>query len=159
MTDANDIPPCLIFIDKEGRWFHKGAEMIHTAYIRLFYENITLDDQGRYLIQWAGETCYVEVEDTAFVVRRVSFDPGRHPGSSRFMLTLSDETEEALAPDTLYVGNENVLYCEVKEKRFPARFLRSAYYQLAEHVVEEDGTYVLPLNGKTYPILTKHKYS
>jgi len=75
------------------------------------------------------------------------------------MLILSDETEEALAPDTLYVGNENVLYCEVKEKRFPARFLRSAYYQLAEHVVEEDGTYVLPLNGKTYPILTKHKYS
>jgi hypothetical protein len=155
MTDANEILPCLIFINKEGRWFHKGTEMIHKAYIRLFYQNMTLDDQGRYLIQWAGETCYVEVEDTAFVVKRVSFDAGRESEISRFMLTLSDDTKEALAPDTLYVGNDNVLYCRVKERCFPARFLRSAYYQLADHVIEEDGTYVLPMNGKTYAISNK----
>jgi len=26
--EMNELPPCLIFIDKEGRWYHKGAEMI-----------------------------------------------------------------------------------------------------------------------------------
>ncbi|MDZ7698778.1 MAG: DUF1285 domain-containing protein [Deltaproteobacteria bacterium] len=152
MTQKDDIPPCLISIDKEGRWFHKGAEMIHTEYIRLFYENMSLDDQGRYLIHWAGETCYVEVEDTAFVVRRVVFDSGGGGQASQFVLTLSDETEEALTPDTLYVGDENVLYCRVKEKRFPARFMRSAYYQLADHIIEKDGSFFLPLNKTTYPI-------
>ncbi len=152
MTQKNDIPPCLITIDKEGRWFHKGAEMIHTEYIRLFYENMSIDDQGRYLIHWAGETCYVEAEDTAFVIRRVSFDSGGRSGSPQYILTLSDETEEPLAPDTLYVGDENVLYCQVKERRFPARFLRSAYYQLAEHIIEKDGAFFLSFNGQAYPI-------
>ena len=152
MTQKDHIPPCLISIDKEGRWFHKGAEMIHREYIRLFYENMSLDDQGRYLIHWAGETCYVEVEDTAFVIRRVFFVSGGQSGAPQYVLTLSDDTEEALAPDTLYVGNENVLYCRVKEKRFPARFLRSAYYQLADHIIEKEGSFFLPLNKTMYPI-------
>ncbi|MFO7987200.1 MAG: DUF1285 domain-containing protein [Desulfatiglandaceae bacterium] len=152
MTIEDDIPPCLIFIDKEGRWYHKGAEMIRRDFIRLFYQSMVLDPQGRYLINWAGKTCYVEVEDTAFVVRRVAYESGEQPDSSRFLLTLSDDTQEELAPDTLYVGDANVLYCKVKERTFPARILRSAYYQLAEHVKEENGAYFLRLNGHQYPI-------
>jgi len=127
MTE-NDIPPCLIYIDKEGRWYHRGAEMIHREFIRLFYNNIELDSSGRYVIDWKGQRCYVEVEDTAFVVRSV--------------------TQEELMPDTLYVGQDNVLYCSVKNHTFPARFNRAAYYQLAAYVEEENGTYYLPLNGR-----------
>ncbi|MFP4088003.1 MAG: hypothetical protein ACLFUL_14565 [Desulfobacteraceae bacterium] len=153
MTTENDIPPCLIFIDKEGRWYHKGAEMIRRDFIQMFYQSMVLDPKGRYLINWAGKTCRVEVEDTAFVVRRVSYEPGKSPDTSRLLITLSDDTQEELAPDTLYVGDANVLYCKVKEKTFPARILRSAYYQLAEHVKEEEGAYFLRLNGRRYPIL------
>jgi len=153
MTTENDIPPCLIFIDKEGRWYHKGAEMIRRDFIQMFYQSMVLDPKGRYLINWAGKTCHVEVEDTAFVVRRVSYEPANAHDTSRLLITLSDDTQEELAPDTLYVGDANVLYCKVKEKTFPARILRSAYYQLAEHVKEEEGAYFLRLNGRRYPIL------
>ena len=148
----DDIPPCLIFIDKEGRWYHRGAEMIHREFIRLFYQNMELDSEGRYLINWANKHCYVEVEDTAFVVRQISYEGGNQDRASRIELSLSDDTKEALIPDSLCVGSGNVLYCKVKSGCFPARFNRAAYYQLAEYIEEEGKIYVLPLNGRKYVI-------
>ena len=148
----DDIPPCLIFIDKEGRWYHQGAEMIRREFIQLFYQNMEIDSGGRYLINWADKRCYVEVEDTAFVVRRISYEEGNQDRGIRIELSLSDDTKEALMPDSLSVGRENVLYCRVKTGFFPARFNRAAYYQLAEYIEEEGKTYFLPLNGRKYII-------
>lgn len=147
MGYEKEIPPCLIYIDKEGRWFHKGAEMVRREFIRLFYQNMEMDSRGRYIINWEGTGCYVEVEDTPFVVRRVILENSLQGPSSRFILFLSDDTQEDLWPDTLYVGKRNVLYCKVKNARFPARFDRAAYYQLAAYIEEENGKYYLPLNG------------
>ena len=147
-----DISPCLIYIDKEGRWYHQGVEMIHREFIRLFYQNMVLDSKGRYLINWKDEVCYVEVEDTAFVVKRVSYEEGHQDRASRIHLSLSDDTKEELIPDSLYVGRDNILYCKVKSGVFPARFSRAAYYQLAEYIEEENGAYFLPLYGQKYYI-------
>lgn len=152
-ANEKDLQPCLIHIDKEGKWFHRGIEMVRHDFVRSFYRQMELDGAGQYAIFWGGKRCYVEVEDTAFVVRRVSRyadDGGEYGGG--FVLRLSDDTEEPLMPDTLYIGESNVLYCRVKEKRFPARFNRSAYYQLAEHVEADGEDYVLPVNGRRYRI-------
>ncbi len=146
------IAPCLIYIDKEGRWFHKGVEMIRREFVRSFYHQMELDDVGQYIIYWGGKRCYVDVADTAFVVRRVSplnEETGKRAG---FLLNLSDDTEEELRPDTLYMGEENVLYCRVKDGIFPARFNRAAYYQLAAHIEAVGGDYVLPVNGRKFKI-------
>ena len=151
----NDIPPCLIYIDKEGRWFYKGAEMIHREFIRLFYQRMEIDSLGRYIINWGGSRCYVEVEDTPFVVRRTQLENLEQASDSHFILFLSDDTQEDLAPDTLLIGNDNVLYCEVKNRAFPARFDRAAYYQLTEHVEEENDEFFIPLNGEKYYIRRK----
>jgi uncharacterized protein len=148
----SDLPPCMIFIDKEGRWYHKGAEMIRRDFVQLFYKNMELDFEGRYVINWNGERFRVDVEDTAFVVRRVVYADGERTGNTRFVLNLSDDTEEDLMPDTLCVGQDNVLYCRVKNRIFPARFNRAAYYQLAAYIEEESGTYYLSLNGSKYNI-------
>jgi hypothetical protein len=151
-TEMNELPPCLIFINKEGLWYHKGAEMIHRDFIRLFYKHMELDSQGRYVINWNDQRCWVDVEDTAFVVRRVTFKDGTLAQNAQYLLHLSDDTREPLAPDTLFVGQDNVLYCKVKNRSFPARFVRAAYYQLAEYIEEESEIYYLPLNGKKYSI-------
>ncbi len=143
------LPPCRIFIDKEGRWYHEGAEMIHREFIRLFFENMELDPHGRYVINWNDQRCYVDVEDTAYVVRRASYEDKE----ARFLLSLSDDTQEELEPETLLVGKHNVLYCRVKNGAFPARFNRAAYYQLAQYVEEDNGTFYLPLNGKKQVIV------
>jgi hypothetical protein len=145
-----DLPPCLIYIDKEGQWFHKGVEMIHRGFIRFFYQNMELDEQGQYIISLRGDRCYVEVEDTPFVVWRVVFKDKNDSNESIFSLYLSDDSREDLSPQTLYLGEENVLYCKVKNQAFPARFCRAAYYQIAEYIEEEEGKYFLPLNGEKY---------
>ena len=152
-TEKSSLPPCLIFIDKEGHWYHEGAEMIHREFIQLFYQNMELDSLGRYVINWKRERCYVEVEDTAFVVRRVLYQEGNQGQNSRLILYLSDDTKEELIPDTIFIGEGNVLYCKVKNRTFPARFNRDSYYQLAQYIEEEEGTYYLPLNGKRYNML------
>ena len=143
-----DTPPCFIFIDKEGGWFHKGAEMVHRDIVRFFYEHIGMDSLGRYVIRWGNERCYLDVEDTAFVIQRVRFE--EDGGMQNFRLFLSDDTTENLNPETLFLGEENVLYCKVKQGRFPARFHRPAYYQLAEFVQEDEGRFYLPLNGEKH---------
>jgi hypothetical protein len=135
-------------IDREGRWYHKGAEMIHRDFIHLFYEHLEMEESGRYLIRLGDECCYVEVEDTPFVVLSVTHqNPGKGEKEA-FRLFLSDDSLEKLRPDTLAVGEGHVLYCRVKDRSFPARFARPAYYQLAEHITEEKGSYFLPMNGK-----------
>ena len=152
---GNDIPPCLIYIDKEGRWFHKGVEMIHREFIRLFYQHMEVDSLGRYIINLGADRCYVEVEDTPFVVRRTTFQKADETNKSRFILFLSDDSQEDLSPDTLSIGDNNVLYCKVRNRTFSARFDRAAYYQLAEYVVEENNRYSLPLNGEKHIIREK----
>ncbi len=151
-SDAT-LPPCMIRIDKEGRWYHEGREMLRRDLVRLFYAHLEKGSAGGYLIHWQGERCTVEVEDTAHVVWRV--DPqsvGCAGGKERFSLGLSDDTQEDLAPETLTVAPDHVLYCRVKNGLFPARFSRRAYYQLTKYVEEEAGLFFLPLNGRRFPL-------
>jgi hypothetical protein len=67
-------------------------------------------------------------------------------------LRLIDNSEEDLVPETLSVGDEHVPYCKVKGGRFPARFSRAGYYQLAPYIHEDkqEGKYFLLLNDRHY---------
>ena len=152
MPETDKIQPCLIHIDKEGCWTHKGAEMIRRDLIQLFYQNMELDPEGQYMINWQGTRCYVDVEDTAFVITRVMFEEKAENGNAGLVLSLSDGAKEILLPETLCTGTDHVLYCKIKNKTFPARFIRPAYYQIAEHVEEENGVYFILLNGRKHPI-------
>ncbi len=153
-TQDQELPPCLIHIDKEGRWYHKGVEMVRRDLVQLFYQNMSLAPGGQYVIDWKDERCLVDVEDTAHVVRRVVCEGGGRDQTGRIILYLSDDTREELAPDTLFVEKGNVLYCDVHGGTFPARFNRPAYYQLAEYIEEDDGIYYLALRGTKHSILT-----
>lgn len=145
----------MIYVDKDGNWFHKGAPLVHRGLIGFFYQLLDTDPQGCYIIRLQNQICRLEVEDTPFVIVRTDFvSAERNMGRAAYMLRLIDGTQEELDPAGLFVGSENVLYCKVKEGRFKARFARCAYYQLAEYIRPdyEAGKYVLPLNHKTYPI-------
>ena len=150
--EVNGLRPCLIYIDEEGRWHHKGAEIIRRDYIQDFYKNMKMDIEGRYVITWEGKRCYVDVADTAFVVWSVLYRDGMDGRNARFILSISDDSQEELRPETLYVGKDNILYCRIKEAAFPARFNRAAYYLLAAHIEEQDNAFYLPLNGTQYEI-------
>lgn len=151
---ARDLPPSHIRIDKEGVWYYQGAEMFRKEIVNLFYQNLHRDETGGYYIDYANDRASVEVEDTAFVVRAVYHAGSAEGGDEKLYLLLSDDTCEELAPETLRVGRDHVLYCDVKEKRFPARFLRASYYQIADYIAQEEGRedFYLALNGRKYYI-------
>jgi len=151
---ARDLPPSYIRIDKEGVWYYKGVEMFRREIVNLFYQNLHLDESGGYYIQYANDIASVEVEDTAYVVRSVYHTGLEAGGDEKINIRLNDDSCEELAPETLRIGRENVLYCAVKEKRFPARFLRASYYQMADYFAQEEGRadFFLALNGQKYYI-------
>ncbi len=149
-----ETPKCDIFIDKDGRWYHRGVEMVRRDIIRLFYRHMKLTPDGTYRLELDGQRCALEVEDTAYVVWRTVLETGEDEKGDRVMLLLSDDTNEYLSPESLRVGAGDVLYCLVKGGAFPARFSRSAYYQIAFRIEEEDGRFYLPLNGRRFAITT-----
>lgn len=150
MGIGGTIPPCHIRIDKEGIWYYNGFEMFRKEIVNFFYQNLRRDASGLYLIELENDRCYLDVEDTAFVVRSVWQSLSGKKGNTAFSLLLSDDTTEVLDPATLRIGAENVLYCNVKNNRFTARFLRVAYYQLAVHIDydEKQDAYFISQNGE-----------
>jgi hypothetical protein len=152
----DEIPSCTIYVDKEGRWFHKGAPIIHREILLLFYQCLSVDEQGHYIIKFKDQVCRLDVEDTPFVVLSTDFVRAGGDGEkNRFILHLTDDTKEELAPETLRIGPDNVLYCKIRGGKFRARFSRPSYYQLARHVEEEPetGRYFVCPNKKKYYLL------
>jgi uncharacterized protein len=145
-----DASPYLkLFIDKEGRWFQNGAEIIHPKIYRQFNEMLEKTPDGGYQVRSGREICRVEVEDAPFVVLRIMEDHDDCPS-----LELNDGTIEPLDPDRFWIGDENVPYVAVKGGTFHARFSRPAYYQAARYIVQDeaDRGYYLVIRGKRTPL-------
>ena len=149
MAEKPHIDKCMISIDKNGDWFHENRPIIHEPVKLLFAKHLHRDEWGRYLIDWRGQICEVDVEDVPFVVQRVETSRNGDEVQS-VSIILDDHTTEPLDLSSLRVGNENVLYCAVKEGAFEARFSRPAYYQFADLLDydEEENQYSLTVNGK-----------
>jgi len=139
-----DASPYLkLFIDKDGRWFQNGQEIIHPQIYRLFNSMLRKAPDGGYEVRMGSEVCRVEVEDAPFVVK------GLVEGAGRISIRLNDGTEEAFDPSIFWIGAENVPYCRVKNGVFHARFSRPAYYQIARYIVSDgdDEDFFISLDG------------
>lgn len=152
MTPKRDMP---IRIDKEGVWYYKGVEMFRKDILKIFFECLKRDEQGRYLIELEGEKCLIDVEDTPFVVTAAEANTGKdRKGNESIEILLNDFTSEDLDLSTLRVGIDNVLYCGIKNGSFEARFSRPGYYQIARYIEydKDRDAYFIPLNGRNYYI-------
>jgi uncharacterized protein len=144
-----------IRVDEEGDWTHRGVRIDRDDFIQLFLDHLVRCPDGSYVIEWKGSQCPIEVADTPFVVTRVDREEEGAAGEAVVRLTLKHlPHRERLDPRSLAVGAANILYCRVHEGRFPARFARPAYYQLAEWIVEDEETasFFLQLGASRYPI-------
>jgi len=141
-----------IRIDKEGVWYYKGAHMFRKEILSVFFEHLKIDECGKYLIELEEERYYLDVEDTAFVVAAVYKTKLLDNGRDQLDVLLNDDSCEKLEMKSLYVGEDNVLYCRVKEGRFTARFSRKSYYQLAEFIEKSEigNNFFINLNGEKY---------
>lgn len=139
-----------IRIDRDGVWYFEGREIIRKDILSLFYASLHLDDDGYYL-EISGERAYLEVEDTVFLVQGAELV---REGEEVFVIRLNDGTEEQLDLSTFRIAGGNCPYCLVKGGRFPARFLRLPFYQVAQHALHDEETdeYFLLLNGRRIPL-------
>ncbi len=133
---------------RDGRWYNDDEVIENPRIALLFSRSIRRNPDGGYLLQVADERAPITVEDTPYVVTAVEDD-----GHRGFVIVTNDQLREPLDPSTLEVGDANVLYCRVKRGEFRARFLRNAYYALADHFVTEDGeNFALMVDRQRYPI-------
>ena len=146
-------PTRKIHFGKDGWWYANDERIQNPRINKLFSSCLRQSSDGGFEIVLGRDRAAVEIEDTPYVVTRVSKNPGQG-----LTLRLNDDSEEALAPDTLEVGDGDVLYCRVKNRRYPARFLRPAYYQIAADIREKPGReaggtgFVLQIGEAAYPI-------
>jgi len=148
MENLRDITQsCRIHIDKDGRWFYEGSEITHPYILNTFYSALEKDEHGRYRIVIKPEVCYVDVEDTPFVITSVSGD-----SEHGYYITLNNSKVYKLDPSKVWVGDNNVLYTRLPDG-MKVRFSRVAYYDLALKMEEnETGDVVLNVGGHTYKI-------
>jgi len=133
---------------KDGNWYSDEERIDNPRIALLFSKSIQQNPDGSFFLKVAEERAPIVVEDTPYVVKAVE-DNGR----GGFDIVLNDDEREPLDPSSLEVGPENVLYTRVKNGRFRARFLRSAYYHLSQNfAAEPSGGFVFKLNGKSYPL-------
>lgn len=119
-------------IDREGRWFHEGVEIVRDDIRALFSRNLVYSEDGSYCVRIGDDEAPVVVEDAPLVVLRVA-------GNCQcgLKLLLNDGTEEPLDARTLLFRFSNIPYCRVREG-IEARFSRPAYYQLAEFITYDE---------------------
>ncbi len=152
-ADTAEIAPCDISVDLEGNWSYRGNQITREDILELFYDNLQLTADGKYLIEWQNQRCLLEVADTPFVIGSV--DRAETSSNDRILLRLRHiSAPEELDPAGLWVGADNVLYCRIRQGRWVARFSRPAYYQLAQWIEEDPqkGQFFLPVGGTKYLI-------
>jgi uncharacterized protein len=132
---------------RDGNWYTDDERIDNSRIALLFSRSIKRNPDGSYYLQVAEERAPITVEDTPYVVKTVYEDGGG------FVVVTNDDEHEPLDPSSLEVGDDNVLYCQVKGAAFRARFLRTAYYHLSNNFFTDEGeTFSLVVHGHRYPI-------
>jgi hypothetical protein len=143
-----------IRVDREGRFIHEGEEVRHEGLKAALYRWLDRLPPGdpaargrRYVLRLDERRfAYLDVDDTPLVARAARIDGGT------VFLSLSDGSEEALAPATLTVDGEGILRALVRGGRLEARLASSAVAALAELLGDVDGQVTLTLAGRRYPL-------
>jgi len=123
-----------IRLDAQGRWWHAGQIIEHPRIHELFSRSVDETEGGTHVLKIWRFTYPITVEDTPYFVTGVRVDAS----APAVTLRLNDGSEEAL-PSELTLSGENRLVARVKEGRFEARFLRTAYHDLLQLAEEEAG--------------------
>jgi hypothetical protein len=137
-------------VDREGRIFHDGTEIVDPPTLRFFLLALQQTSDGRWLAMCQGERNWFESQGTPFVVQRLGLEviDGRLGGVE---LRLAGDYREPLDPATLeHDGSQ--LFCRVRKGAFRACFGRIAMQQIAPWLTEEGGSPTLDMGGRRYTL-------
>jgi hypothetical protein len=139
-----------IRLDREGRFWHEGAEVTHPGFRRALLRWLDRLEDGRPILR-LDETryAYVDVDDADLLAVAARWD------GERALVTLNDGAEEELDYAHLAVGRDDALYTTARAGRLTARVTTRAYQVLAERIEEDPSApsgFVLVAAGARHPI-------
>ncbi|WP_417502659.1 DUF1285 domain-containing protein [Marinobacter sp.] len=146
-------------ISRDGQWIHKGEPLGREAIVKLFSTILRREDDGHYYLVTPVEKWRIQVEDTPLLAHSFVVEGSGEQQVIRLTTNVGE---------TIEVGDEHALEVGsyegsgqprpiVKVRHgLVARLVTAAYYDLAEHVVEQtiDGKAVLGVfsHGNFYKI-------
>jgi hypothetical protein len=137
-------------VDRDGRIFHDGTEIVDPAVLRFFLRAMTRTDDDRCLVLCQGERNWFEALDTPFVIQRERLGV-QQERLQAVELCFPGDYREPLDPRTLE-SERDLLYCRVRGGAFRARFGRVAVQQLAPFLVDGPEGSALLLAGVSHPV-------
>ena len=151
----NELPE--IRIDRNGVWYYRDMEMTRLEIVQYFYNHLRRDSEGKYRIELDNEQCLIQVDDVPYVIKSVSREFFGEERGLCMVISLSDGSREKLKPETIRIGEKNVLYCRVKQCNHEARFSRQAYYQLSEYIEHDsqNDRYFMTVDGHFYYLVER----
>ena len=137
-------------VDREGRIFHDGTEIVDPVVLRFFLLAMTQTAEGRHLVLCQGERNWFEAHDTPFVVQRLQLtvDDGALQDA---LLCFAGDYREALDPGALET-EAGLLFCRARRGAFRARFGRVAMQQLAPFLTDAAAGSALLMRGVLHPV-------
>lgn len=137
-------------VDRDGRIFHDGTEIVDPAVLRFFLRAMTRTEDGRCLVLCQGERNWFEAADTPFVVQRLQLrsEAGTLVGVD---LCFPGDFREPLDPRTLE-AERDLLFCRIRGGLFRARFGRIAVQQLAPFLIDTGCGSALLLGDARHPV-------
>jgi len=143
-SQAQDI----IRLDSEGNWYQGEYPILHERTCQFFYKHISMDEDGHYYLTGEDKPVYIEIEEVPYWVTKIERT------IAGFLITLTDESIELLDLGSIWIGKKNALYCLIKQGTQPAKFSRSAYYEIMRELQQADKKYFIVFKGKKYTIQT-----
>ena len=119
-------------LSKDGDWFHNGSGFSNQKVIDFFHHHIQWSESDKqYYIAYGKGRAEFDCEDCAYFVLEL-LDNGSLP----LQVRLADQSIEDLDLSSLHVGQQNRLYCKVKQGH-AALFKKAPYQRLAQFTVSE----------------------
>lgn len=121
-------------VDREGRIFHDGTEIVDPATLRFFLLALQRTPEGGWLALCQGERNWFESDGTPFVVQRL----GLTVADARLRaveLRFAGDYREPLDPESLESDGGHLI-CRVRKGAFSARFGKIAMQQIAPWLVD-----------------------
>ena len=137
-------------VDRDGRIFHDGTEIVDPGVLRFFLRAMTRTDDGRCLVLCQGERNWFAAVDTPFVVQRLRLSV-EDSALRSVDLCFQGDYREPLDPGTLETERD-LLFCRIRGGMFRARFGRVAVQQLAPFLVDVGEGSALVVGGRRHPV-------